>query len=204
MKRNDFISKVEEMVKDGQKSYITPTKAVDSGKASKGFEGLIKLLLNNTRGNKVVSSPKGVDTFKTIDNKKCSFEIKSNAGELVQLDYNSNTIKSVFNNDYVIYNPDFDPNDSIDYIVNHSYVVSGKGFESILEMASATRLKYSTAELRASKQYGTEPRHDRLTVRSTKRGDKKRTEIISVLDSQAISLVDFAKEHNIELNFKGL
>lgn len=204
MRRNDFLGKVNEMLENGIYSYEIPTKQIDSGKASKGFEGLIKLLLNNTRGSRVVSSPRGTDTFKNIDGVKSSFEVKTNAGELIQIDYNNKEVKSVFNNDYVIYNPDFIASDSLDYILEHTYVTTGSMFKDILEVANGTRLKYSTAEKNLAESLGIKPRHDRITIRSTKRGDKKRDDIINALDSMAIKFTEFCEEHNIKLNYKGL
>lgn len=142
-----------------------PEKGVNSGADGRLYEPLVKFALGNYGFKTLVAKSNYKDTRKGGK----TFEIKQGCPELIALDEKGNVIKSIFNNDFIIYAPDYLPGDDVRYV---SWVFTSDEFKQALDEADLWRYKTSSYQY-SRKRAGLEWFCDRISIQSYKNSQKK-------------------------------
>lgn len=161
---NDYANNIEVHTRAKEGSHI------HSGAHGVSFEMAVKIELGNYRFVSNASKMGHRDTIKKLNGDWVSFEIKQGSGELATIDENGDIKRSVFSADYVIYAPDYRPNDDVRKM---AYILTGENFAKAVEVAGMARFKKSTAMTRWEKANDEEGYYDRITLQSFTNSHKK-------------------------------
>lgn len=182
--------------------YVTPEKGTNSGSDGRLFEMAVKMCLNNYRFNGVVANNGCIDTTKTFNGKKHTFEIKSGCGTIAILDEKGNIKNSeLLKSEYVIYCPEYFNDSPVSY---QAFVFPVNTFLMVLNDCGLLRYKYSGLQYEFTKD-GTKKRkanayHDKLTIQTFKNSKRKTDLFYSMIEEYGTRLDTFCIKNNIKFN----
>lgn len=168
---------------------------VNNGSIGRLVEAVAKIGFKNFRG-RLVSAQGRIDTYKNVNGKRCTFEIKTGSGELATLNPDGSIKKSVFNNDYVIYcyrlEIDFsaDFSEIVEQIIEQLYIINMNDFKDLLDDLNLIGAKYSSA---MTKKPAPQRYYDKLSIKpmSAEKRTKCRENFINAYESIGIPFSEF-------------
>ena len=167
-------------------TFVENCSVADCGRYGKGYEGIIKYILQNYRG-KVCSSGGCCDTLKKIDGLLSDLECKTNCGKVICEE------TDIRKKAYVIYCYGWDMQ-GVEFALYNSVVFNGQEFYNLLE-------EYGRLKKPVEKAYkdGTIGIVQNIQeYKTSKVAQRKMEEIISY----APTLYDFLLDNNIKFNDK--